>query len=97
MLRAKMMISRSQRAFYVFADASRWTDDSYAFAFELLEKACVGVAPGVDFGQAGKRAVRFSVERRDYKRGREEAGRVSEERTGGLGFQARPPRPSGQG
>ncbi len=49
-----------QGAFYVFADASRWTDDSYAFAFELLEKAGVGVAPGVDFGQAGKRAVRFS-------------------------------------
>jgi aspartate/methionine/tyrosine aminotransferase len=47
-------------AFYVFADASKWTDDSYAFAFELLEKAGVGVAPGVDFGQAGKQAVRFS-------------------------------------
>ncbi len=26
----------------------------------VLEKAGVGVAPGVDFGQAGKRAVRFS-------------------------------------
>jgi len=49
-----------QGAFYVFADASKWTDDSYAFAFDLLEKAGVGVAPGVDFGQAGKRAVRFS-------------------------------------
>ncbi len=49
-----------QGAFYVFADASKWTDDSYKFAFELLEKAGVGVAPGVDFGQAGKRAVRFS-------------------------------------
>jgi len=24
------------------------TDDSYAFAFELLEKAGMGVAPGVD-------------------------------------------------
>lgn len=31
-----------------------------AFAFELLEKASVGVAPGVDFGRAGKRAVRCS-------------------------------------
>ena len=48
-----------QGAFYVFADASLWTDDSYAFAFELLEKAGVGLAPGVDFGQAGRRAVRF--------------------------------------
>ena len=49
-----------QGAFYVFADASKWTDDSYQFAFELLEKAGVGATPGVDFGQAGKRAVRFS-------------------------------------
>ncbi len=49
----------AQGAFYIFADASRWTDDSYQF-FEPLEKAGVGVAPGVDFGQAGKRAVRFS-------------------------------------
>ena len=49
-----------QGAFYVFADASKWTENSYDFAFELLEKAGVGVAPGVDFGQAGKRAVRFS-------------------------------------
>ncbi len=50
-----------QGAFYVFADASRWTDDSYAFAFELLEKAGLDVAPGRDFGQAGRRAVRFSL------------------------------------
>jgi aspartate/methionine/tyrosine aminotransferase len=33
-----------QGAFYVFADASRWTDD-YKFAFNLLKKATVGVAP----------------------------------------------------
>ena len=52
-----------QGAFYVFADASRFIaagGDSLQFAFELLEKAGVGVAPGVDFGQSGKRAVRFS-------------------------------------
>ena len=30
------------------------------FSSERSEKAGVGVAPGVDFGQAGKRAVRFS-------------------------------------
>ena len=47
-----------QGAFYVFADPSKWTEDSYQFAFKLLEKAGVGVAPGVDGGQAGKRAVR---------------------------------------
>ncbi len=28
--------------------------------FDLLEKASVGVAPGVDIGNAGKRSVRFS-------------------------------------
>lgn len=44
-----------QGAFFVFADASGWTDDSSASAFELLDKACGGVTPGVDFGQAGKR------------------------------------------
>jgi len=47
-------------AFYIFADASKWTDDSYAFAFELLEKAGVAVTPGVDFGEAGRRAIRFT-------------------------------------
>lgn len=54
-----------QGAFYVFADASNWTEDSYAFAFELLEKAGVGVALSVDFWQAGKRAVRFSYASND--------------------------------
>jgi hypothetical protein len=48
-----------QGAFYVFADASKWTDDSYAFAFELLEKAGVG-APARRVGRrawtSGKRA-----------------------------------------
>ncbi len=49
-----------QGAFYAFADASRFTQDSYAFAFELLECAGVGVTPGVDFGEAGRRAIRLS-------------------------------------
>jgi len=45
-------------AFYVFADASRFTNDSLAFAFELLECAGVAVAPGIDFGEAGRRCIR---------------------------------------
>ncbi len=36
-----------QGAFHGFADASRWIDDSYTFAFEILEKAGFGEAPGV--------------------------------------------------
>jgi aspartate/methionine/tyrosine aminotransferase len=47
-------------AFYVLANARRFTADSYAFAFEILEQAKVGVAPGVDFGKNGEGYLRFS-------------------------------------
>jgi aspartate/methionine/tyrosine aminotransferase len=46
-------------AFYVLADASRFASDSRALAFELLEKAHVGVTPGIDFGQAAEGKLRF--------------------------------------
>jgi aspartate/methionine/tyrosine aminotransferase len=47
-------------AFYVFANASKFTEDSYRFAFEILENAKVGITPGVDFGSNGEGYVRFS-------------------------------------
>lgn len=47
-------------AFYVFANAKIFTDDTYKFAFDLLERAEVGVTPGVDFGPAGEGFLRFS-------------------------------------
>jgi aspartate/methionine/tyrosine aminotransferase len=47
-------------AFYVFANAKRFNADSYAFAFELLERANVCVAPGVGFGKKGEGYLRFS-------------------------------------
>jgi aspartate/methionine/tyrosine aminotransferase len=47
-------------AFYVFANARHLTDDSYALAFEILEKAHVGVTPGIDFGQNAEGYLRFS-------------------------------------
>lgn len=47
-------------AFYVFANARQFTDDSYKFAFEILEKARVGITPGIDFGLNGEGYVRFS-------------------------------------
>lgn len=47
-------------AFYIFADASKFTNDSYNFSFEVLENAHVGITPGVDFGTAGEGFVRFS-------------------------------------
>ncbi|MGH0031004.1 MAG: pyridoxal phosphate-dependent aminotransferase [Myxococcota bacterium] len=46
-------------AFYVFADARDFGADSKALAFDLLERAHVGVTPGVDFGAAGEGWLRF--------------------------------------
>ena len=47
-------------AFYVLANARRFTGDSLAFAFEILERAHVGVTPGVDFGRNAEGYLRFS-------------------------------------
>ncbi len=42
-------------AFYAWADCSRFTPDSWDFAFELLNRAHVAVTPGRDFGGDGNR------------------------------------------
>ncbi|KAJ54461.1 1-aminocyclopropane-1-carboxylate deaminase [Actibacterium mucosum KCTC 23349] len=48
-------------AFYVYADVSDLTDDSRAFAAEILEHAGVAVTPGLDFDPArGHQTLRFS-------------------------------------
>ncbi len=47
-------------AFYVFANARHISNDSYRLAFDILENARVGVAPGIDFGQNGEGYLRFS-------------------------------------
>jgi len=39
-----------QGAFYLYADCSRFTSDSHAFALKLLEQAGVAITPGLDFG-----------------------------------------------
>lgn len=46
-------------AFYVFADARHVSGDSLGLAFDLLERAHVGVTPGIDFGAAGEGWLRF--------------------------------------
>ncbi len=46
-------------AFYVLADARRFGADSRALAFELLERAGVGVTPGIDFGSVAEGHLRF--------------------------------------
>ena len=47
-------------AFYVFANAKQFSDDSYTLALDILEKAHVGVTPGIDFGKNGEGYLRFS-------------------------------------
>jgi len=48
-------------AFYIYADVSRFTDDSLAFCLKLLEDTGVATAPGVDFDPVdGKHHMRFS-------------------------------------
>jgi aspartate/methionine/tyrosine aminotransferase len=47
-------------AFYVFANAKHLSTDSYKLAFDILERAHVGVAPGIDFGDNGEWYLRFS-------------------------------------
>jgi len=47
-------------AFYIFVNASHLSNDSYALAFDILEKAHVGVTPGIDFGKNGEGFLRFS-------------------------------------
>ena len=48
-------------AFYIYADASKFTEDSFKFAFELLERTKVAVTPGRDFGyNRTEKFLRFS-------------------------------------
>jgi aspartate/methionine/tyrosine aminotransferase len=47
-------------AFYVFVNARHIAEDSYRLAFDILEKAGVGVTPGIDFGKNGEGYLRFS-------------------------------------
>ena len=47
-------------AFYILANATRFSKDSYSFAFDILKEAKVGVAPGIDFGTNAEGYLRFS-------------------------------------
>jgi aspartate/methionine/tyrosine aminotransferase len=48
-------------AFYLYADCSRFTHDSYHFSGRLLEEAGVAITPGTDFGShKAEQHVRFA-------------------------------------
>ncbi len=50
-----------QGAFYIYANCSKFTSDSYRFCWDVLEKAGVAIAPGIDFGEhRAAEHVRFS-------------------------------------
>ncbi len=53
-----------QGAFYVYAGCGRFTQDSHAFALDLLQQAGVAITPGIDFGHHRAREhVRFAYTR----------------------------------
>ncbi|MFW5831946.1 MAG: aminotransferase class I/II-fold pyridoxal phosphate-dependent enzyme, partial [Prolixibacteraceae bacterium] len=69
--RRKFMVQRLQQlgfsikvvptgAFYLFVNARHLSDNSYNLAFDILEKAHLGVTPGIDFGKNGEGFLRFS-------------------------------------
>jgi (5-formylfuran-3-yl)methyl phosphate transaminase len=64
-------------AFYVFANAKRYTHDSYRFAFDVLRKNKVGMTPGIDFGPSGEGYLRFSYAT-DVRRIREGLSRLGD-------------------
>jgi aspartate/methionine/tyrosine aminotransferase len=51
-------------AFYLYADVSDFTSDSFEFAKQMLEQARVAATPGVDFDPIhGRSFIRFSYAR----------------------------------
>ena len=48
-------------AFYIYANCEAFTEDSYQFAYDLLENIGVAITPGIDFGKnKAKTFVRFA-------------------------------------
>ncbi|MFD1341763.1 pyridoxal phosphate-dependent aminotransferase [Litorisediminicola beolgyonensis] len=70
-------------AFYVYADVSELTEDSRAFAAEILQGAGVAVTPGLDFDpERGATTLRFSYARAtaDIEEGLARLARFMEDR-----------------
>ncbi|MFK7794581.1 MAG: aminotransferase class I/II-fold pyridoxal phosphate-dependent enzyme [Gammaproteobacteria bacterium] len=57
-----------QGAFYVYADISKYSNDSFLFCRELLESKAVAITPGCDFGQyQANQYVRFAYTTSDER------------------------------
>lgn len=56
--------AKPEGAFYIWANISKYSDDSFAFAKELLENIHVATTPGIDFGSNGtSHYLRFAYTR----------------------------------
>ncbi|ATB69421.1 putative aspartate aminotransferase [Sulfurospirillum diekertiae] len=56
--------AKPEGAFYIWANISKYSNDSFAFAKELLENIHVATTPGIDFGSNGtNRYLRFAYTR----------------------------------
>jgi aspartate/methionine/tyrosine aminotransferase len=58
--------------FFVYADCSRFTDDSERFCREVLEGAGVAFTPGIDFGAYRARnhvRLAYTIEQRKLEEG----------------------------
>ena len=52
---------KPEGAFYLYADCSQFTDDSYQFALDFLEAEAVAITPGKDFGKhKAQQMLRFA-------------------------------------
>lgn len=49
-----------QGAFYILANIKDYSNDSYAFAFDILKEAKVALTPGIDFGTNAQGYLRIS-------------------------------------
>jgi len=72
-------------AFYILANARHISEDSYQLAFDILERAKVGVTPGIDFGSQAEGYLRFSYTT-SQERIREGLRRLEEYLKGFLGL-----------
>jgi aspartate/methionine/tyrosine aminotransferase len=69
-------------AFYVLANARRFTPDSVRFAYDILEHAHVAVTPGAAFGANAEGYLRFSyaASQQRIEEGLRRLGRFLEQR-----------------
>ena len=59
-------------AFYIYADVTRWSDNSAKFCAQILKEVGVSVTPGIDFDKKrGHKTIRFSYAQstRDIREG----------------------------